>query len=75
MSKLKQGEYLYHWHKVIDILKHDGHLLFGGFKCRHNNNNEKIEYAYKRLMFLVDTLLKMSLFFASMQMRALGDIM
>jgi hypothetical protein len=75
MSKLKQGEYLYRWHKAIDILKHDGHLLFGGFKSQHGNNDDKIVYAYKKLMSLVDTLLKMSLFFASMQMRALGDIM
>jgi hypothetical protein len=75
VSKLKQGEYLYCWRKVVDILKHDGHLLFGGFKSRHGNNNEKIEYAYKRLMLLIDTLSKMSFFFASMQMHALGDIM
>jgi hypothetical protein len=25
ISNLKGGEYLYHWHKAIDILKHDGH--------------------------------------------------
>jgi hypothetical protein len=55
MLKLKQGEYLYHWRKAIDILKHGGHLLFGGFENRHGNNDEKIEYAYKRLMSLIDT--------------------
>jgi len=32
MSKLRQGEYLYHWQKAINILKHDKHLLFGGYK-------------------------------------------
>jgi hypothetical protein len=50
MSKLEQGEYLYHWHKAIDILKHDEHLMFGGFESRHGNNDEKIEYTYKKLM-------------------------
>lgn len=45
MSKLRQGEYLYHWQKAINILKHDKHLLFGGYKSWHGNNKEKIEYA------------------------------
>jgi hypothetical protein len=31
ICKLKQGEYVFCWCKVIDILKHDGHLLFGSF--------------------------------------------
>ncbi len=75
ISKLKQGEYLYHWRKAIDILKYDGHLLFGGFESRHGNNTEKIEYTYKRLMLLMNTLSKISLFFTFVQMCALGDIM
>jgi len=62
MSKPKQGEYLYHWRKAVDILKHDKHLLFGGFESWHGNNIEKIDYIYKRLMLLIKTLSKMSLF-------------
>jgi hypothetical protein len=45
---------LYHWQKAINILKHDKHLLFGGYKSWHGNNKEKIEYAYKRLMPSMD---------------------
>jgi hypothetical protein len=55
MSKFRWGEYLYCWHKAIDILKNDDHLLFGGSKSWHGNNNEKIEYVYKRLISSMDT--------------------
>ncbi len=75
MSKLKQGEYLYHWRKAIDILKHDEHLLFGGFESWHGNNDEKFEYTYKKPMSLIDTYSEMSFFFAFVQIHALMDIM
>jgi hypothetical protein len=28
ISTLKQREYVFRWHKVVDLLTHDGHLLF-----------------------------------------------
>jgi hypothetical protein len=69
MSKIFQS-----WLKVVDILEHDGHLLFGNFEILRGGSDERIEYTYKRLMSAMDTLLKMSFFFASMQMHALEDM-
>lgn len=62
------------WHKDVDILEHDGHLLFGDFEIWHGGSDEKIEYAYKKLMSPMDTLLKMSLYFASVKMHALENM-
>ncbi len=58
----------------MDILKQDGHLLFGGTKFRQGNNNEKIETTYKRLMSALDNLSEMSLFFTSIQIKAIKDM-
>jgi len=30
INKFSKGKYHHGWHKAMDILKQDGHLLFGG---------------------------------------------
>ncbi len=42
--KAKMNKRFRSWHKVVDILEHDGHLLFGDFKIWHGGSDEKIEY-------------------------------
>jgi hypothetical protein len=44
-----------------------------GIYCLAISKFNKVEYAYKRLMSLVDTLLEMTFFFTLVQMHALED--
>jgi hypothetical protein len=47
---MKIGEYHLAWQKATDILKQDGHLLFGGQKIREGIKDKEIEDIYERLM-------------------------
>jgi len=58
----------------MDILKQDGHLLFGGTKFWQGNNNEKIKTTYEKLMSTLDNLFEISFLFASIQIRAIEDM-
>lgn len=74
INKLSKGKYRHGWHKAMDILKQVGHLLFGGTKIQQANNNEKIKATYKRLMLALNSLSEMPFFFASIQIRAIKDM-
>ncbi len=50
IRKMKIGEYHLAWQKATDILKQDGHLLFGGQKIREGIKDKEIEDIYERLM-------------------------
>jgi hypothetical protein len=60
---MKIREYHSTWRKVDDILKQDGHLLFGGQKIWENIKDEEIKATYERLMSPSNNLSEMSLFF------------
>jgi hypothetical protein len=53
-------EYHSAWRKVVDILKQDGHLLFGGQEIRKAIKDEKKKATYERLMSPSDNLSEMS---------------
>jgi hypothetical protein len=57
--------------KTIDILKLDGHLLFGVQEIWKAIRGEEIEVAYERLMSPLDNMFKMSLFFVVVQIRVI----
>jgi len=58
----------------MDILKQVKHLLFGGTKSQQGNNYKKIETTYERFLLALDSLSEMSLLFASVQIRAIEDM-
>ncbi len=58
------GEYHSAWHKAIDILKQDSHLMFKGQEIWEGIKDENIEAMYQRLMSSSDNLFEMSSFFA-----------
>jgi len=58
------GEYHSAWHKTIDILKQDGHIMFKGQEIWEVFKDENIEAMYQRLMSSSDNLFEMSSFFA-----------
>ncbi len=60
--------------KVINILKHNGHLLFEGQEIQEGICDEDIEVVYKRLMSPLDNLSEMSLFFIDVQIRVVEDM-
>jgi hypothetical protein len=60
INKINKRRYHRGWHKVVDILKQDGHFLFGSTKIWQGNNNEKIHATYERLMSVLDSLFEMS---------------
>ncbi len=49
--------------KVVNILKQDDHLLFGGQDIHEGIKDEEIKATYERLMSPSDNLSEMSLFF------------
>jgi len=59
---MKIGEYHSTWWKGINILKQDGHLLFGGQEIQKGIKDEKIEVADERFMSPLDNLFEMSFF-------------
>jgi hypothetical protein len=46
---MKIGEYHHGWQKNKNILKQDGHLLFGGKRFK-SSRDKKIKIAYEKLM-------------------------
>jgi hypothetical protein len=74
INKLNKGEYYHGWRKIMDILKQIKHLLFGGTKMWQGNNYKKIETTYKRFMSTLDNLSEMSLLFASIQIKAIENM-
>jgi hypothetical protein len=71
---MRIGEYHSTWWKAIDILKQDGHLLFGGQEIWEGIREEDIEVVYERLMSPSGNLSKMSLFFTTIQIRLVKDM-
>ncbi len=64
IPKLKIGQYHCGWQKVVNILRQNGHLLFGGQEIQEGSREEKIKVMYERFMStLVDNLFKMSFFY------------
>jgi hypothetical protein len=71
---MKMGEYHSTSRKVVNILKQDGHLLFGGQEIRKGIHDEDIKDVYQRLMSPLDNLSEMSLFFIAIQIKAVEDM-
>jgi hypothetical protein len=58
-------EYHSAWQKVVDILKQDGHLMFGGQEIQEGIKDEEIKATYEKLMSPSSNLSKMSLIFTN----------
>jgi hypothetical protein len=71
---MKMGEYHLTLWKVVNILKQDCHLLFGGENFQKGIHDEDIEDVYQRLMLPLDNMSKMSLFFIAIQIKAVEDM-
>jgi hypothetical protein len=71
---MKMQEYHSTFRKVVNILKQDGHLLFGGQEIQKGIGDEDIEDVYQRLMSPSDNLSEMSLFFIVIQIKAVEDM-
>jgi len=50
IRKMRIGKYHHGWQKTIDILKQDGHLLFGGQEIQEDSKDKKIKAAYENPM-------------------------
>jgi hypothetical protein len=71
---MKIGEYHLTWQKNVDILKQDGHILFGGQKIQEGIKDKDIKDTYEKFMSPLDNMLKMSLFFVNVQIRVVKDM-
>jgi hypothetical protein len=74
IRKMKIGEYHLTWQKNVDILKQDGHILFGGQKIQEGIKDKDIKDTYEKFMSPLDNMLKMSLFFVNVQIRVVKDM-
>jgi hypothetical protein len=71
IKKMKIGEYHLTWWKVVNILKQDGHLLFGGQEIYEGIKDEEIKATYERVMSPLDNLSEVSLFFTIVQIKVI----
>ncbi len=72
---MKMGEYHLTSRKVVNILKQDGHILFGGQEISKGILDEDIKDVYQRFMSPSNNLSEMSLFFIVIQIKAIEDMM
>jgi hypothetical protein len=71
---MKTREYYSTWQKIINVLKQDGQLLFGGQEIWKGIKDKDIEVMYERLVSPLDNLSKMSLFFIVVHIRVVEDM-
>jgi hypothetical protein len=60
--------------KAIDILKHDGHLMFGGQEIQKGICDKDTEVVYQKLMSPSNNMSKMSLFFFVIHIKVIEDM-